>query len=106
MLSFVIHPDVLTREESAETLFAISMPRHVPQWEGERRACCVTPDLCYDVTTINRREQDKKSEDHKWDATKIKYWSLAPVVDRSWCRCRFHPLPGAASSFSVTRGTR
>ena len=29
-----------------------------------------------------------------------KIWSLAPVVDRSWCRCRFHPLPGAASSFS------
>ena len=27
-------------------------------------------------------------------------WTLAPVVDRSWCRCRFHPLPGAASSFS------
>ena len=26
-------------------------------------------------------------------------WSRAPVVDRSWCRCRFHPLPGAASSF-------
>ena len=24
----------------------------------------------------------------------------APVVDRSWCRCRSNPLPGAASFLS------
>ena len=38
--------------------------RHVPQWEGGRRACYVTPDLSY----VQKGEEGKqKGEDNKRD---------------------------------------